>query len=87
MRIEDDSPEFSNNSWAQEDFPAKSRRSSACREKGDIQRFIKSLLSTPGIRYDKIMRLKALVQSGKYETEDKIQRTAGQLLEFLTYNK
>lgn len=83
MRIEDDSPELGANTWTQEDFPVKSSRSDVRREKSDVQRFIKPLLSTPGIRYDKVLKLKALVQSGKYETEDKIQRTAGHLLDFL----
>ena len=79
--VENDIPEFTpqTEDSIYQSLPAK-RPSSA---RSEVRRFIKPLMETPAIRYSKVLRLKALVQSGKYETEEKISRTAELLVDLL----
>ncbi|MFH1226588.1 MAG: hypothetical protein V1701_01640 [Planctomycetota bacterium] len=84
MRIENDSPELNQKSqdYNPQELP---NRKTSCRKtnRSEVKRFLKPLLSSPGIRYAKIMQVKSLVESGRYETEEKIQRTADQIADFL----
>ncbi|MFA5794385.1 MAG: hypothetical protein WC980_04880 [Candidatus Brocadiia bacterium] len=84
MRIEEDSPEL--NPKSQDYNPQQPpNHKSGCRKtnRSEAKRFLKPLLSLTGIRYDKVMRIKALVESGRYETEDRIRRTAEHLADFM----
>ena len=80
MRIEDDSPELNQKSQDYNPQELPNRKPGYCKtNRSEAKRF----LSLTDVRYDKVMRIKALVESGRYETEEKIRRTAEQLADFL----